>query len=228
MPEVSQLLQTVAIWALPLLLAITLHEAAHAFAANELGDPTAKLLGRMSLNPLRHVDPFGTVVLPLILLISQVGIVFGYAKPVPVDARRLRNPRSGMALVALAGPASNLLQAAIAVVVLRLALQGGLEPESFLRSLLTIMVYVNCLLAILNLLPIPPLDGGRILVALLPAPAATALDRFSRKGILLLLVLFFLLPLLSRQMGTTIDPLRILVGEPAILLTHLLFRLGGL
>ncbi|MEO1191104.1 MAG: site-2 protease family protein [Pseudomonadota bacterium] len=226
--EVTQFLQTVAIWALPLLLAITLHEAAHAYAARELGDPTAALLGRVTLNPLRHIDPFGTVVLPLILLLTQVGIVFGYAKPVPVDPRNLRDPRGGMALVALAGPASNLIQAAAAVVILRLALENGLSADSPLRSLLTVMVYINCLLAVLNMLPIPPLDGGRILVALLPPQAGAALEGFSRKGIWLLLAIFFLLPLFSRQAGLSIDPLAWFVGEPAVALTHLLFRLGGL
>lgn len=227
-PELAQFLQTAALWAVPLLLAITLHEAAHAFAANELGDPTARDLGRMTLNPLRHIDPFGTVILPLILLLSQVGIVFGYAKPVPVNARRLRDPRFGMALVALAGPASNLLQAAVAVVLLRVALQNGLPQDHFLRSLLTIMVYVNCLLAVLNMLPVPPLDGGRVLVALLPPASGAALERFSRKGVLLLLLVLFLFPLLARSLGIDFDPLRLLVGEPALALTHALFRMGGL
>jgi len=228
LPDLTQFLYTAAIWALPLLLAITLHEAAHAFAAYELGDPTARERGRMTLNPLRHVDPFGTVILPLMLLLSNIGIVFGYAKPVPVDTRRLRNPRGGMALVALAGPGSNLLQAAIAVVALRLALQSGMPQESFFHALLTVTIYVNCLLTVLNLLPIPPLDGGRVLVSLLPPRAGHALERFSRKGVLLLLGLFLLVPMVMHRLGSDFDPLRILVGEPALAIFHLLLSLGGL
>lgn len=228
MEQISQLLHMAAIWAVPLLLAITLHEAAHAYAAYELGDPTARERGRMSLNPLRHVDPFGTVVLPLMLLVMNVGVIFGYAKPVPVDARRLRDPRGGMALVALAGPASNLLQASIAVVLLRLLLHGGSEPGGLLHSMLTVAIYANCLLAILNMLPIPPLDGGRVLVALLPPPAGRALERFSRKGILVLLLLFLLLPMLSHRLELPFDPLRFLVVGPAIWLAHQLMALGGL
>ncbi len=217
-----------AIWAIPLLLAITLHEAAHAYAANELGDPTAKELGRLSLNPIRHIDPFGTIVLPLLLLISPLGIVFGYAKPVPVNPRRLRNPRGGMALVALAGPASNLLQAAVGVVLLRLSLQSGMAQDSFVHSILTVLVYVNCLLAVLNMLPIPPLDGGRVLVALLPEPAASAFERFGRKGVVILLVVFLLLPMVTRALEIEFNPLWFLVGEPAVALAKFLFQLGGL
>ena len=117
-PEIAQFLQTAALWAVPLLLAITLHEAAHAFAANELGDPTARDLGRMTLNPLRHIDPFGTLVLPALLLLMRVPFVFGYAKPVPVDFSRLRRPRRDMIWVAAAGPASNLVMAYLAALLL--------------------------------------------------------------------------------------------------------------
>lgn len=227
MPEIEQFLQTLAIWALPLILAITLHEAAHAYAAKELGDPTAQELGRMSLNPLRHVDPFGTVVLPGLLLLLQAGIVFGYAKPVPVNPRRLRDPRWGMAWVALAGPACNLLQALLAVFLI--SLLPGIDQRSgqFLPSMLIVMVYINCLLAILNMLPIPPLDGGRILVALLPPAAGARLLAFSRKGVLLLLILFLVWPLLDRQLGLGFNPLTIVITDPAIWLTHSLLALAG-
>ncbi len=227
MPDIELFLRTVAIWALPLLLAITLHEAAHAFAAKRLGDPTAQELGRMSLNPLRHVDPFGTVVLPLLLLILQTGFVFGYAKPVPVNAARLRDPRWGMALVALAGPGSNLLQALIAAILLVFAMNQGLAQGEFLSSLLIVAVYINCLLAILNMLPIPPLDGGRVLVALLPPEAGAALARYSRQGILVLLALFFLLPLVSRELELGIDPLNFFITDPARWLTHSLLSVAG-
>ncbi len=228
MPEIEQFLLTLTIWALPLLLAITLHEAAHAYAAKLLGDPTAHALGRMSLNPLRHVDPFGTVVLPLLLLLLQAGIIFGYAKPVPVNAGRLHDPRWGMALVALAGPASNLLQAAIAAVSIVFILNLGLPHDHFLQYPLRVMVYINCLLAILNMLPIPPLDGGRVLIALLPPQAGAKLEQFSRKGVLLLLALFFVMPLISRQLDLGFDPLAHVITQPALGLMHLLLRWAGL
>ncbi|MEQ8652857.1 MAG: site-2 protease family protein [Kiloniellales bacterium] len=227
MPDIEHFLQTLAIWALPLILGITLHEAAHAYAAKELGDPTAQERGRVSLNPLRHVDPFGTIVLPGLLLLLQAGIVFGYAKPVPVNPRRLRDPRWGMAWVALAGPASNLLQALVAVFLISLLPGLGQEPGGFLASMLIVMVYINCLLAILNMLPVPPLDGGRILVALLPPAAGAKLLAFSRKGVFLLLILFLVWPLLNRQLGLGFDPLSILITEPSLWLTHSLLSLSG-
>ncbi len=228
MPDIDLFLQTVLIWAIPMLLAITLHEAAHAFAAKRLGDPTAEELGRLSLNPLRHVDPFGTVVLPLILLATQSGFVFGYAKPVPVNARRLRNPRWGMALVALAGPGSNLVQAAIAAILLVFALNLDLPEGHFLFHLLIIMIYFNCLLAVFNMLPVPPLDGGRVLVALLPPKAGAWLEGISRKGVLVLLALFILVPLLNREMGLDFDPFGYLIVGPARALMHLLLWIAGL
>ncbi len=225
MPEIEQFLQTLAIWALPLILAITLHEAAHGYAAKELGDPTALELGRVSLNPLRHVDPFGTVVLPGLLLLLQAGIIFGYAKPVPVNPARLRDPRWGMAWVALAGPGSNLAQALVAVLIMGAMNAAGMPPEGFLRSLLIVMVYINCLLAILNMLPVLPLDGGRVLVALLPPAAGAKLQTFSRQGVILLLILFLAWPLLNRQLELGFDPLSLLITDPARWLTGVFLSL---
>jgi len=168
------------------------------------------------------------VVLPLILLAAQSGFIFGYAKPVPVNARRLRNPRWGMALVALAGPGSNLVQAAIAAILLVFALNMGLTNEDFLFQLLLVMIYFNCLLAVLNMLPIPPLDGGRVLVALLPPAAGAWLEGISRKGVLVLLALFILVPLLNDKLGLGFDPFGYLIAGPARALMHLLLWIAGL
>ncbi len=181
-------------WALPVLLGVTLHEAAHGFAARALGDPTAELQGRISLNPLRHVDPFGTILLPGFLVVVGAGFLFGYAKAVPVDPRYFRNPRRDMALVCLAGPAMN-LGLALAAAILYHGL--GLVPEpagEWIAYNLMNCILFNSLLAVFNMLPIPPLDGGRVAVAALPRALALPLARIEPYGILLLLGLFLVLP----------------------------------
>lgn len=195
-------------------LAITLHEAAHAYAAMALGDDTAVRLGRLSLNPLRHVDRVGTILLPGFLVISQlllmgrVGFLFGWAKPVPVAAWKFRNPRRGMMLVAAAGPAMNFFLAWLGGVALLLEprLPGALSE--LLTGFVTYFLLINLVLGLFNLLPIPPLDGGRIVVGLLPERAAMAWGRLERAGIIIVLVVLFLLPQLLPEFGITFDPLR--------------------
>ncbi|MXP63839.1 site-2 protease family protein [Roseomonas sp. M0104] len=188
-------------------LAITLHEAAHGYAALALGDDTAQRAGRLSLNPLRHVDPVGTLLLPGLLLVVQlltigrVEAMFGWAKPVPVDIRRLRDPRSGMALVAAAGPAMNVFLAWCAAMLAHPLenLGGTLPPEAMALGVrfIILSILANLLLGLFNLLPIPPLDGGRIMVGLLPAPLALRLARLERAGLLIVLLLIFVLPRIS-------------------------------
>jgi Zn-dependent protease len=172
---------------LVLVVSLTVHEAAHAWSANQLGDPTARFLGRLSLNPAVHVDPIGTILFPLIAMITGVPLI-GWAKPVPVDMRYLQHPRRDFALIALAGPVSNLLLALAGAIVFRgiagLALPGGL-----LVGALALFVIVNVMLAVFNLIPIPPLDGGNVLMGILPPSAAAAIDRLRPYGFLLLYVL---------------------------------------
>ncbi|MDR3572390.1 MAG: site-2 protease family protein [Anaerolineaceae bacterium] len=194
-------LYVVSIWLLPVLIAVTFHEAAHGYAARFLGDDTASRLGRVSLNPLRHIDPFGTIVLPGLLLLARSPFLFGYAKPVPVNFRALRRPRVGMVLVAAAGPAMNIGLAIIAALSFHLV---GYLPSTIAQWValnLRNAVVINVLLAIFNLFPLPPLDGGRIAVGLLPKVLATQFARLERYGMLILLGIFIVLPLLGSQLG---------------------------
>jgi len=190
--DTNQIIQTIAVYALPVLLAITLHEAAHGFAARAFGDNTAWMAGRITLNPLRHIDPLGTVVMPIaIYLATQGSFLFGYAKPGPVDFNALRHPKRDMIWVALAGPGANLFQAivwAAAFIVLR----GLGIDEPFLVKTCQAGVFVNVIMMVFNLLPLPPMDGGRVLVGLLPWRAAIAVSRIEPYGFFILLALLLL------------------------------------
>jgi Zn-dependent protease len=184
-----------ATWLIPLIIAIVFHEVSHGLAANALGDPTARQRGRLSFNPIRHVDPIGTLFLPMILAVSGAPI-FGWAKPVPVVARRLRNPRFHMILVALAGPGMNLLLAAMAA--LFLALLVGIAPHglfwAFLGQNLLNFIAINVFLAVFNLIPLPPFDGGHVVEGLLPRKAAVHYAKLRRYGFLLLIMLLLVIP----------------------------------
>lgn len=188
----NDMIQTVAVYALPVLFAITLHEAAHAYAAKYFGDMTAYQQGRMSLNPVKHIDPFGTILIPIMLYFATGGaFLFGYAKPVPVDFSRLRNPKKQMAWVALAGPAANLLMALLWMIfgMLLVALH---ENEVFFMRMAQAGVLVNLVIFAFNLFPLPPLDGGRILTSLLPYKYAHKYAQLEPYGFFILLALMFL------------------------------------
>ena len=191
----------ISIWLLPVLIAVTFHEAAHGFVAHVLGDDTAWRLGRVSFNPLKHIDPVGTVLLPALLLLLRAPFLFGYAKPVPVNFRALNNPRFGMVLVAAAGPGMNFLLATLAALALHLV---GFVPAAAAQWLLLNLenaILINIVLAVFNLFPLPPLDGGRIAVGLLPRELATPLSRLEPYGFPILIGLLFILPLLGSRLG---------------------------
>jgi Zn-dependent protease len=189
------------IWVIPALIAITFHEAAHGFVAHLLGDDTAWRLGRVTFNPLKHIDPVGTILLPGMLLLLRSPFLFGYAKPVPVNFRALRSPRIGMVLVAAAGPAMNIALAIIAALAFHLVRYLPDTVALWLAANLRNALLFNVVLAVFNLFPLPPLDGGRILVGLLPVAAGRVLARLEPFGIAILLALFIVLPVLGATLG---------------------------
>lgn len=187
--DFALIIQTVAIYAIPVLFAITVHEAAHGYAARYFGDSTAHMLGRITLNPAKHIDPVGTIAMPLLLYFATAGnFLFGYAKPVPVDFGRLRNPKRDMIWVALAGPGANLLQAIGWTVLLYILVASGVEEQFFLQ-MCRAGVLVNLVMFAFNMFPLPPLDGGRILVGLLPNRLAYTVSRVEPYGFFIVLAL---------------------------------------
>jgi len=196
-------LQLLPVIVLPLLLAITFHEAAHAWVAYKLGDNTAKLLGRVSFNPIVHIDVFGTIILPLMLLLGG-GFLFGYAKPVPVNFKNLNHPRRDMVLVAIAGPAANIILVICAALLLHVVNFLPNMAAVWLVENIKYAIFINALLAVFNMLPIPPLDGGRVAVGLLPDILARPLSRIEPYGMFIIIGLF-LLPMLGREIGLDLN-----------------------
>ena len=206
MPSVPELVQTLAVWALPVLFAITLHEVAHGWAARALGDNTAEMMGRLTLNPIKHIDPVGTILMPVLFLLLPGNFLFGWAKPVPVSARNLRHPRRDMALVAAAGPLANLAMAFGWGLLLKFALMQGATEGLWLglRMMANAGIVINLVLMALNLLPLPPLDGGRVLAGLVPPVWSARLDRIEPYGFMIIIVLLatgLLGPLIRPLMG---------------------------
>ena len=220
-------LYDISVWVLPLLIAITFHEAAHGFVAHRLGDDTAYELGRVSFNPLRHIDPFGTIVMPAILLLSHSPFLFGYAKPVPVNFRALRNPRIGMVLVALAGPATNIVLALAAAAAFHALVFAPADAAQWLADNLKNALVINVVLAVFNMLPIPPLDGGRVAVGLLPNVLAYPLSRLEPWGMLILIGILILLPLAGSQFGLNLDVISAILRTSTGYVLRLILLLTG-
>ncbi len=211
----------------PVILAVTFHEAAHGFVALYFGDQTAKNAGRVTLNPFKHVDLFGTIILPLLLIALNAGFIFGYAKPVPVNFAALRNPRWNMLWVAAAGPAMNMALALVSAVSLYGV--GAIDGENaaLIGNLLLFSIQLNVMLAIFNMLPLPPLDGSKVLAAFLPESLMRPYLNFGRYGMTVLLLLLIVAPMLSARGGFGLDVFGVLVARPADQVMHLLLTLVG-
>lgn len=212
MSDISQAIQTIAVYAIPVLFAISLHEAAHGYVARYFGDTTAAQQGRLTPNPMKHIDPFGTVILPLLLYLT-IHMPFGYAKPVPVDYSRLRNPKKQMGFVAAAGPAANFAMA-LGWAIMLVLLRGTGVNEPFLIGMAVAGINVNAVMCVFNLLPIPPLDGGRIVTALLPIELArpyASIERYTPYIFIGLIVLMYT-GILSSLLGTMVNLFVSLIG----------------
>src|SRR5262245_10837483 len=227
--QLDTFLATASVWVLPVVLAITLHEAAHGFVAHRLGDDTAYRLGRVTMSPLKHIDPVGTILMPAILLLLRTPFLFGYAKPVPVNFKALRNPRRDMVLVALAGPLTNIVIATVAAALFHLVPHLPGNAAQWVAQNLKNALIVNVVLAVFNMLPILPLDGGRVVVGLLPNVLAVPFARLEPFGMMILIALLLFLPVLGPQFGVDLNIISHLILRPteAILRAILLVTGNG-
>ncbi|MCH8196495.1 MAG: site-2 protease family protein [Proteobacteria bacterium] len=227
MSEFESALYTASVWVIPVLLAITLHEAAHGYVALKLGDDTALSAGRVTFNPFKHIDRFGTILLPALLLLVKSPFLFGYAKPVPVNFSRLGNPRRDMIWVAAAGPATNIALATASALLLHLIVLFPPPAAAWIDDNLRNSLIINVLLAVFNMLPLPPLDGGRVAVGLLPDVLAFRLARLERWGLFIIIGALFLLPWLGGRLGVDLNIFPWLIGAPVNFLIGVIATLTG-
>jgi Zn-dependent protease len=220
-----ELLGNILMLAIPVIVAITFHEAAHGYVALHFGDSTAKDEGRVTLNPLKHIDPFGTILLPAVLYFTA-GFLFGYAKPVPVKFGQLRNPRWHMIWVAIAGPAMNILLAVVSAILLA-TLTGGLNDDSPVAQVLMASVGLNAILAVFNMLPLPPLDGSKVLAPFLPMALARPYLALEAFGMVFLLLLIFVVPIIAQRNGIDFDVMGPLVLDPAEAIVRTIMSIVG-